>query len=436
MPRDPLTRLRLRLTAWYVATFSVILLLLGGGLFLVIRHRLAVQLDRSLEEATGDLEHAARIREQESGIQGGVVDAVDELHIPERTLYLLDSTGRAVKPASADPWIAAAALTAMTRGAINLNHPGHHDRTLRLHAERFMLASGAVMVAAAVADRIELEDRYAELIVAFGSAALVALVLVAGGGWLLVRQSTAPIERNIERMRRFMADAAHELRTPLTVLRSQAEVALQQERDGPGYVAALRGVEAESQRLGRIVEDLLTIARADAGERPIARQAVYLDDIAVDAASAARAMADAKGVALVVDRFEEAPITGDPELLRQLVMIVLDNAVKFTPAGGRVELGVGAADATITLVVRDTGDGITADQLPHIFERFYRGDPARTRTARDASGQSGAGLGLAIARWIASAHGAEIAVTSRVGVGTTVTVTFPRTARDTTVSSA
>ncbi|MEI2719043.1 MAG: ATP-binding protein [Gemmatimonadales bacterium] len=194
----------------------------------------------------------------------------------------------------------------------------------------------------------------------------------------------------MEQTRRFMADAAHELRTPLSVLRARAEVALQQPRDVPAYVAALRGIDAESQHLGRIVQDLLTLARADAGERPVEQRRLFLDDLVLDAAEAARVIANGRGVSVAVGAFEECAVVGDPHLLRQLAMILLDNAVKFTPAGGAVTVSVGAVGGLAALTVRDTGIGIPADQLPHIFDRFYRGDQARTRVLAESGG---AGLG-------------------------------------------
>lgn len=429
----PINRLRLRLTAWYLLTLCGIVVLLGGGLFLAIQRQFQSQLTSSLHDATVELERAAQIREQEAGSGAKVVDAVDELHIPDRTLYLINATGVPIKPATAEQWVLEAARRATDSNGIDMEREIPGETTLRLHAERFTLRSGLTMVAVAVADKVELEDRYAALITAFGAAALVALVLVAGGGWLLVRQSTAPIEQSMARMRHFMADAAHELRTPLTVLRSRAEVALQQARTAPEYVASLRAIDAESQRLARIVDDLLTLARADAGERPIEWRRVFLDDVAMDAAEAARAVAEAKGVALSVGTFEEAAIEGDPELLRRLVIILLDNAVKFTPPGGSVRISVSRSDATATLVVGDSGIGIPADQLPHVFERFYRGDPARGRAE---VGASGAGLGLSIAQWITMAHHATLAITSEPGQGTTATVKIPASTDQRTAMSS
>ena len=396
----PLARLRLRLTILYLGVFTLILGLLGGGLFLTVRRQMSRQLDVSLKAATAALERAAQIREAEqANARGAVVDAVDELHVPGRTLYLFDDAGQPIKPAAAPPWIQDAARAAARDSRADREWESPDERTLRLHAERFKGNSGSGYVAVAVADRVELEDQYSSLIETFAAAALVALLLVAGGGYLLVRKSTAPVERSMDQMRRFMADAAHELRTPITLLRTRTEVALSQDREAARDATTLRAIDREAAQLGKIVGDLLTLARADAGERTIAHAPVYLDDVAAG-------------------RFEEARVTGDAALVRQLLVIVLDNAVKFTPGGGQVTLDVATEDGRATVVIGDTGIGIPVEQLPRVFERFYRGDPAR----READG---AGLGLAIARWIADAHGARIDLASPPGGGTRVTIVFP-----------
>jgi signal transduction histidine kinase len=413
-----LARLRLRLTVWYAAIFLSILGLLGAGLFLAVRHRMSQQLDASLRTATGALMQAARIREAERARATGLVaDAVDELHVPARSLYLFGPDALLLKPDTAAAWIRDAAREAEVRGQADRDFETPHDHIVRLHAERFAGADGRPYVAAAVADRLELEDEYASLIRAFAVAALAALLLVGGGGYVLVRQASAPIERAMEQIRRFMADAAHQLRTPITILRTRADVALAEPREGARDAATLAAVAREAAHLGGIAADLLTLARADAGERPVARQSMYLDDAAAAAVEAAQALARTKDVSLAVGAFDEAPISGDADLVRQLLVIVLDNAIKFTPAGGSVRLDVSTHDGRAAAVVTDTGIGIPPDQLPHVFERFYRGEPAR-RVA------DGAGLGLAIARWIADVHGARIDVASREGAGTTVTLTF------------
>lgn len=419
----PLARLRLQLTAWYAAVLTLVLLLLGGGLFLTIRHQMSRHVDRSLRAAAAALEEAARIRETErAAASGAVVDAVDELHIPDRSLYLLDSEFHPLKPAELPDWVRDAIRKALEARHGYRNAEAPDGRELRAYAERFTSATGTPYVAAVLADRGELEDDHAALIAAFGAAALAAMLLLAGGGYVLVRKSTAPVERSMEQMRRFMADAAHELRTPIAILRAQADVALGRPRDGTRDATALQAIEREATRLGGIVGDLLTLARADAGERPIAHEPLYLDDVASEAVDAVRALAEHKRIQVEVGRFEEAKIVGDAALVRQLLVIVLDNAVKFTPAGGRVRLDVATENGSARAVVEDTGVGIPAEQLPRVFERFYRGDAARHEA-------DGAGLGLAIARWIADAHGARIDIGPAGGQGTRVAIIFPLSER-------
>jgi signal transduction histidine kinase len=408
--------LRVKLTAWYVGTFFAILALLGGGMFAAITRQFDRELDASLRDASAEMISLARVR--------GPQAAVHDLRIPGRTLLLVDTLGRSIDGAALDPWIARAGELAFRRGTSSTSHEDD-ARILRAFAQRARLQDGTQLVAVAISDEIEIEDRYPALIAEFGGAALVALVLVAVGGWMLARKSIAPVERNVEHMRRFMADAAHELRTPVTAARSRAEVTLQRMRSPQEYIASLRAIERETERLGGIVEDLLMLARADAGERPIQRERVFLDDLTLDAAESARTIADRKGVRLEVDDFEEAPVNGDPTLLRQLVLILLDNAIKFTEAGGIVRIGVRVIGAIAALNVSDSGAGIAGEHIPHVFERFYRGDPARQRASANDIGSEGVGLGLSIAQWIVDQHGGTIQIDSTRGHGTTVVVQFP-----------
>ena len=410
-----LGRLRVRLTLWYAATFAIILLLLGAGLFVAINTQVSRRIDASLVEATTAIRQATHDLEAERAA-GLAPDAVEELHIPDRDLYLFDAQGRPMTPAVAPDWIVTAARAAETNGWAAA-HRTLAGKESRLHAERFVGSTGTTYVAVAVAERPNIREQYASLIGVFGGAALAALLLVALGGFVLARQSTAPVERSMEQMRRFMADAAHELRTPVTILRSRAEIALSQDRDATGDAAAFQAIEREADRIGGIVGDLLTLARADAGEREVVRAPLFLDDVVSQAVSSARALAERKGVTLAVGSFEEAQIIGDAELVERLVLIVLDNAIKYTTAGGRVGIDVTAQDGKRSVVVSDSGVGIPADQLPRIFERFYRGEGARRHA-------EGAGLGLPIARWIADLHDARISVASDP-TGTRVEIDFP-----------
>ena len=228
------------------------------------------------------------------------------------------------------------------------------------------------------------------------------------------------IQQAFQRITRFTADASHELRAPLTLIRAAAEVSIRHPRSEVEYREALRDIVDEADRTGKLVENLLTLARADAGAQTILRERLDLGSVAQEACRAAQFSAKSKGVALTAG-FDQQPlwVEGDPDSLRRLLTIVIDNAVKYTPAGGRVSVKLAAADAAAVVTVTDTGVGIGPEDLPHIFERFYRADKARSRA------EGGAGLGLSIAEWIAAAHGATISCHSNLGAGSTFKIRFP-----------
>ncbi len=420
---DNLGRLRTRLTVWYAVIFGTIVVLLGAGLFITIRQQISSQLDVSLSLANDAIVRATSIREtEEASASGAVMDAVGELKIPDRKLYLFDGAATPLVPATAPPPIVDAARSAIrdSTSLITLHPP--HDHAVRVSARRFRSRAGRVYAAVAVADRVHLENQYTALILAFGAAALGALVLFVAGGWFLTQKSIEPVEHTMDYMRRFMADAAHELRTPLAVVRSRAEVALASTDDPLRQRDALAAIEREATRLGKIVEDLLLLARTDAGGWPVTMKRLFLDDIVSDAVSSASALAAGRGVTLKLSDFEEAPIEGDEALVRQLALIILDNAVKFTPAGGSIDVSVVSSVQGSTLRISDTGIGIPPDQMAHVFERFYRGDAARARG-------DGAGLGLSIAQWIGDVHNARILFRSGTPTGTIVEVRFPSVSR-------
>jgi signal transduction histidine kinase len=195
-------------------------------------------------------------------------------------------------------------------------------------------------------------------------------------------------------------------------------VALQRPGLDSETIDTLRTISTESARLTKLLSDLLTLARVDAGAPSVAREPFYLDDVVSDATALMSAVARTKGVALGQGSYEEARVIGDPELVRQLLAILLDNALKYTPAGGSVTTHVFMKDSRAIVAVEDNGPGIEESALPHVFDRFYRSEEAR-RTA------VGAGLGLSIARWIVLVHGAELRVASWPGRGTRIEASFP-----------
>ncbi|HWQ14378.1 MAG TPA: ATP-binding protein [Roseiflexaceae bacterium] len=227
----------------------------------------------------------------------------------------------------------------------------------------------------------------------------------------------ASLETAYRAQQRFVSDASHELRAPLTAIQGNLEL-LRRRPDIPPAERAevLSEVEREANRLTRLVADLLALARADAGAT-IRRAPVDLDAVALETLRTARQLA--AGQSLVLDPLEPLQVQGDEDRLRQLVLILLDNAIKYTPAGGQVRLGLRERDGQAEITVQDTGVGISAEDLPHIFERFYRADPARGRDP------GGTGLGLPIAQWIVAQHGGAIDIQSCPGQGTTVTVRLP-----------
>jgi signal transduction histidine kinase len=221
--------------------------------------------------------------------------------------------------------------------------------------------------------------------------------------------------------RRFVSDASHELRTPLTALRGNAEILLRQIEMGSvdmtDAVEILTDIRDESERMGRLVQNLLTLARADVGWRPDLGP-VQLDQIALDSARLATRISSTHQLDVEID--DEVDVVGNADQLKQLLLILLDNAFTYTPDGSVVSLVVTLHDDKAEILVHDSGPGIPPEQLERIFDRFFRGEAARDRRA------AGAGLGLAIARWIVDCHNGTIDATSVVGVGTTVIVTLPR----------
>lgn len=228
------------------------------------------------------------------------------------------------------------------------------------------------------------------------------------------------VDRAFQEQRRFIADASHELRTPLAVLRGETEVALQQERVVTEYKQSLALIKDEAERLSRIVEDLFLLAREPVDAPSMTTETVRLDQLVAECARAASVLAAQKGLRLTLNEHLPAiTVMGDDEMLKRMLLNLLDNAVKYTPEGGEVKIDLGLENGDAQIVVTDTGIGIPAAEQPRIFDRFYRVDKARSRTL------GGAGLGLSIARWILAGHGGTLSVESAPGQGSAFRVRLP-----------
>jgi signal transduction histidine kinase len=280
------------------------------------------------------------------------------------------------------------------------------------------LADGpaVLQVGRPLADQQRLLARLTAGLLTLGGAA--ALVLGAGSWWLAGR-SIAPVERAWEQQRRFVANASHELRAPLTLLRATAEVALRrvpvEDTDQRALLGDALGV---CDHMARLVEDLLLLSRLEAGRPALAREDVALGPLLAEVARAAGRLAEERGVRLDVER-AVGTVRADRTRLRQVLLILLDNALGHTPTGGRVRLDAAPAGRRVRLVVEDTGAGIAPADLPRVFEPFHRSEQTR------ADGRDGCGLGLAIARALIEAHDGTIALSSQPGRGTRAEVVLP-----------
>ncbi len=247
----------------------------------------------------------------------------------------------------------------------------------------------------------------------------VIVIVVGAGGLLYARSTLRPIRESVAAQKRFVADASHDLRTPLAIMRAEFEVALRRpdldETTRPLLVSGLEEVEVMSA----MVEDLLTLSRIDAHQEPLAREPLDLVALARQTVEELGPLAATSGVALLADAAGDALAVGDESHVRRAVRNVVRNAVEHSPPGATVEVTVGRTTSGVQVVVTDDGEGMPPEVLEHVFDRFYRGDAARSRA------RGGSGLGLAIAHWALHGMGGDLTVESEVAVGTRVTFTLP-----------
>ena len=227
------------------------------------------------------------------------------------------------------------------------------------------------------------------------------------------------LEQSFEQLRRFTSDASHELRTPLAAMRSVGEVGLQKNYTPEGYRDVIGSMLEEANKLTRLVDSLLTIARADAGQIQLSPSIFPAGNLAQECASLFEVVLEENGQQLVVDASPEAMLCGDWLLLRQALVNVVHNAIKYTPRGGTITIRIQLRDQRVLLEVEDTGPGIPQNELPKVFDRFYRVDEGRSREA------GGTGLGLSIARWTVEMHGGTISAGSGNGLGCTFRMELP-----------
>jgi two-component system, OmpR family, sensor kinase len=471
-----LDSVRMRLTLWYVGVLALVLLGFSAALYALVSRSLYADLDDNLRLS---LETVAvkLVRELGEGKpeRQAALDAINELSTREAAA-VFDASGALVaeQPAQGGMHARPPAAASLQDGDIHLvtetQHIGGDEVSRRVASQRVQGTthdSAYLLVVSASFEPVT--DKLGDIRELLYVIVPASLLLSGAGGWFLARRSLSSVVAMSERarrigaenleqrlpvanprdelgrlastfnellarlnesfshQRRFMADASHELRTPLSVMRTATDVTLEREGRTEGeYRDALKIIDEQARRLSRIVEDMFTLARADVGQQGLRPCDFYLDELIMETARAAGVLASRKGVKVTVSPSAEMPFHGDEGLLRQMLLNLLDNAVKHTPGGGSVSVMLARSEAALTITVSDTGAGIPAEARPHIFERFYRVDKARSRAEAAHAGGGGAGLGLSIARWIAEAHGGSLELRrSEAAVGSTFVASLP-----------
>ena len=443
-----------RLTLWFTAAFAAAMIVLGVAIWLIVRQSLYYAIDDGLRDRVEGIrrfieDHESRLLQDE---------IKEEFRAHGDFFQVVDERGNVIHRGDA---LAGAVLEPLPSGAAGKFSDGElGSEPLRFLAQpvtvggqRFTIETAAPLGA--------LQEGLRNAAWLLAATVPVALLLAATGGYWLSRRALAPVDRitatarvigaqnlaqrldvastddelarlsqtlndmiarletAFQKITRFTADASHELRTPLAVMRTTAEVALRAPPSGEQR-AALEQIVAEIERTSQLVENLLLIAKADSGAAELNKRPIDIVAAVREACTEAEVLARVKGLELTTQLPAASILVhGDRDALRRLFLILLDNAVKYTPAGGSLTVAVRSQEGAVVGTVRDSGIGIAAEHLPYVFDRFYRVDRARSRA------DGGAGLGLAIGRWIAEAHGGRITVDSEPRRGSAFHVELP-----------
>ncbi|MGI8964023.1 MAG: sensor histidine kinase [Thermomicrobiales bacterium] len=454
---------RIRLTIWYGVLFGVMLIVLGVLLYAGLRWRLYSAFDDQLQGQANLILSTIQPAADAAAIDADVVRLSEE----EYVVRLLDSEGETVTERGS-----AAVEIGQDRGIIDqaLEGDSGYRSIVDRNGERLRIytmpirddGSGSIVGVLQVGlDRGDLEETLTQM--ALGLIVLIPLSVAVAvvGGYVLSGPALRPVaeitllansigERDLgerlndrgpsdelgklaatfdamlariegafERQRRFTGDAAHELRTPLSLMRSQVDIALSRPRSADDYRQALEGLDADLERLTGLTATLLSIARLDSPGMAPEWSSFDLAETISSTLAQYRASADDAGVVLT-GAASLSPLLADEDMMIQVLVNLLDNALAHTVSGGRITVGCAPGDDTVQVWVTDTGAGIAAEDQARVFDRFYRPDTGRSRA------HGGAGLGLAICKAILEAHRGTIGLTSTVGVGTTVDIHLPR----------
>ena len=448
--------IRTRLTTWYFLFVAVALIGFAALALTVMRQSIYATVDEQLE----DRSHALQVLIARSGGED-LSDAVREHNELQSSSQLLQVSNGSGKFLYRSPVMERLGVPAAEANQGQFANVEYGDLPLRILSSTVSVGGQRFIVQVA-----EPMDDYLEALERFRTAMFISipvlLLLAAGGGYWMSTRALRPVDRithaaqminpqdlsrrvivpqtgdelqrlaetlnqmlqriesAVARITQFTADASHELRTPVALIRTRAEVTLAKPRNIDQYRDALKEVLAESERTTALIENLMTLARADTGSETLNFNRTDIGDIAREVSTQAQTLSDAKQLHWSVAIPDAAIwVRGDANALRRLLLILVDNAVKYTPPAGSISLALQRNGSHAEIRVRNNGIGISADDLPHIFDRFYRADKARSREL------GGTGLGLSIGRWIANAHGGDIQVETSTPNGTTFVVRLP-----------
>lgn len=414
-----LDRIRYQLSIAYVGILALILILFGTIVVVIFSQQATAQQDELL------LQKAEA--EMSSSLNGTVTYAiVGATAVPDIAVVAVPPDG----PVEADVLDTASSGSSLglpfgelaqqagqeeTMVAATVDGPNGPVRVVSVP----LIDSGEVTaIIQAAQSRQVVWEIVGRLVLILVSVGLVALLLAGVGGLLISRRAMQPVQSAFHRQRAFVADASHELKSPLTLIKLDAEMVVR-EQTSPRNRKVIENQLSEIDRMNTLVSDLLVLARLDADKLGVSRETFDLAKILAETADRFILRASEEEILLDIEVPGELPALGDPRRTGQILAALLDNAMRFTPSGGRVTVAGCLADGRVEASITDTGPGIPSEHLPHVFERFYRADTARRRSS------GGTGLGLAIARDLAAIQGGEVAVSNAKNGGASFTLSLP-----------
>ena len=443
--------IRVRLTLWYIVVLTAVLLTFAAGVYALVANEERAAVDRILRERADSFARSVASESSEQSESSAVLEVARDFARGDDDVIVYDAAGKLVFRSAPHE------LRGTPRIGLGLATIDG-VRCISARAGNYVFVS-----AESLAGRRKALTRLRQ---AFVVLIPIALLIAGFGGYFLASRSLAPVsritdaasrieaenlseripvrnrddelgrlaavlnallqrlERSFQQQKQLLADTSHELRTPVTIIRSEAEVTLSRGRNPDEYRHALEVIRSESAHLTNLIEGVLLLARADAQQKSISRAPLQLASVIEDSVSALQRVASERQISLTRSADGSMPMRGDAELLRRMLLNLLDNSIKFTKAGGRVRVDAHRAGSNYVIDVSDSGCGIPVEAQEKIFDRFFRADAERSRSD-DRDSAAGAGLGLPIARWIARTHGGDLRLLRSSAEGSTFEVVLP-----------